>query len=183
MRLSKLDPGTMTDEQRAVYEATVAGKRGRMVPPVAAWLHSPELARRAQSLGEFIRFDTSLPPALAELAILVTARHWCSHYEWHAHRKLALAAGLDAGVIDAILHRRVPELADTGARAIYDYATTLHQSRNVSQALHDAVVARFGEQGVVELVGLLGYYTMVSMTLNAFEIGLPDGEVSELSDA
>jgi 4-carboxymuconolactone decarboxylase len=133
MRLMELTPETMTDAQRAVYDETVAGKRGRMVPPVAAWLHSPELARRAQGLGKFIRFDPSLPPALAEMAILVTARHWGSHYEWYAHRKLALAAGLDAGVIDAILHHRAPELADPGARAIYDYATTLHQSRNVSQ--------------------------------------------------
>src|SRR5262249_40429304 len=101
---------------------------------------------------------------------------------WFAHRRLALAAGLDAAVIDAILQRRTPHLADARARAIYDYAITLHRTRTVPQALHDAVVASFGEAGVVELVGILGYYPLVSMTLNALAIGLPEGEVSELPD-
>jgi 4-carboxymuconolactone decarboxylase len=181
MRLPKIAPENMSGEQRSVREATIAGKRGRMPPPAEAWLHSPQLAQRAQHLGEFIRYDTSLPPALSELAILVTAKHWNSHYEWYAHRRLALAAGLDPAIIDAIRDGRDPPLADAGARAIYDYATTLHRSRNVSQAQHDAMVAAYGERGVVELVGTCGYYTLVSMTLNAFDVKLPDGEKSELA--
>ncbi|MDE2198755.1 MAG: carboxymuconolactone decarboxylase family protein [Rhodospirillales bacterium] len=181
MRLPILPPDQMTNEQRAVHAATAAGKRGRVSPPVEMWLHSPVLADRAQRLGEFIRYETSLPPALGEMAILLTARHWGSHYEWYAHRRLALAAGLDPAIIDAIRDERVPDLPDAGARAIYDYATSLHRARAVSQAQHDAVVAAFGARGVVELVGICGYYTLVSMTLNAFDIPLPDGEISELS--
>ena len=180
MRVPILEPDQMTPAQRAAYDATVAGKRGRMPPPAQAWLHSPELCDRAQKLGEFIRFDTCLPPALSELAILITGRHWGSHYEWYAHRKLAVAAGLDAAIIDAIRDGRVPELKDAGARAIYDYATTLLRTRKVSQEQHDAMVAAFGERGVVELVGTLGYYSLVSLTLNAFDVGLPAGEVSEI---
>ena len=181
MRLPILTPATMTPAQRAVYDATIAGKRGRMTPPVEAWLHSPELANRAQSLGEFIRFETCLPPALAEMAILITGRHWNAHFEWYAHRKLAIAAGLDEAVIDAIRDGREPPLADAGARAIYAFATTLHRTRAVPKPLCDAVVAAYGNAGAVDLVGLLGYYTLVSMTLNAFDVGLPDGEVSELA--
>ena len=139
------------------------------------------MAQRAQHLGEFIRYDTSLPPALNEMAILITARYWTSHYEWYAHRRLALAAGLDVAIIDAIRDGRAPQLGDAGAQAIYDYTTSLHRSRQVSQAQHDAVVAAYGERGVVELVGVCGYYTLVSMTLNAFVVPLPDGEVSELA--
>ena len=181
MRLTKLAPADMTEAQRAVRAATIAGKRGTIPPPTEAWLHSPEMAQRAQHLGEFIRYDTSLPPALNEMAILITARYWTSHYEWYAHRRLALAAGLDVAIIDAIRDGRAPQLDDAGAQAIYDYTTSLHRSRQVSQAQHDAVVAAYGERGVVELVGVCGYYTLVSMTLNAFVVPLPDGEVSELA--
>ena len=180
MRVPILEPDQMNPAQRAAYDATVAGKRGHMPPPAQAWLHSPEFCNRAQKVGEFIRFDTCLPPALLELAILITGRHWGSHYEWYAHRKLATAAGLDAAIIDAIRDARVPVLKDAAARAIYDYASTLLRTRKVSQGQHDAMVAAFGERGVVELVGTVGYYTLVSFTLNAFEVGLPDGEVSEI---
>ena len=180
MRVPTLEPEQMNAAQRAAYDATVAGKRGRMPPPAMAWLHSPEFCDRAQRVGEFIRYDTCLPPPLLEMAILITGRHFGAQYEWYAHRKLALAAGLDAAIIDAIRDGRTPALADPGACAIYDYATTLLRTRKVSQAQHDAVVAAFGVRGVVELVGALGYYSLVSLTLNAFEIPLPTGEVSEI---
>jgi 4-carboxymuconolactone decarboxylase len=180
MRLPVIDPAEMNAEQQAVRAATIAGKRGRMPPPAEMWLHSPQLADRAQRLGEFIRYETSLPAHLSEMAILVTAKFWNSHYEWYAHRKLALEAGLDPAIIDAIRDGRDPRLTDPGARAIYDYAATLHRTHNVPQHMHDAVVAAFGPRGVVEVVGTCGYYTLVSMTLNAFEVGLPPGETSEL---
>jgi 4-carboxymuconolactone decarboxylase len=181
MRLPTLTPDQMTAEQRAVHDSIVAGKRGRMPPPAEAWLHSPEFAMRAQAVGEYIRYDSALPPDLNEIAILVTARHWTSHYEWFAHRRLAEAAGLSPAIIDAIRDRRDPEIADARARVIYDYAHTLHTTRNVPQHLHDAMVAAWGERGVVDIVGACGYYTLVSMTLNGFDVQLPDGAVSELS--
>lgn len=180
MRLPILDPATLDDAQRKARDAAIAGKRGRMPPPAEMWLYSPELANRAQALGEFIRFDTSLGAAMAELAILVTARHWSSQYEWYAHKRLALQAGLDPAIIDAIRDRRVPAFTDAGAKAIYDYAGALHRNA-VTQALHDAMVAAWGPKGVVEVVGICGYYTLVSMTLNAFEVPLPEGEAPELA--
>ena len=182
MRLTDLAEADMSEAQKRVAANATAGKRGRVPAPLRAWLHSPEMGDRAQHLGEFLRYDTSLGPYLAELAILVTARFWTAHYEWYAHKKLGLAAGIAPAVADAIASRRVPDLPDDKARLVYDYATTLHRDRTVSPEMHDRAVALLGEQGVVELVGLLGYYTLVSMTLNAFEIGLPEGERSDLEE-
>lgn len=180
MRLKDLQPDEMNEAQTRVAANATAGKRGRVPAPLRAWLHSPEMGDRAQSLGEFLRYDTSLGPYLSELAILVTARFWTAHYEWFAHKRLGLAAGIAPAITDAIAARRVPDLPDDKARLVYDYATALHRDRTVPPEMHGRAVALLGEQGVVELVGLLGYYTLVSMTLNAFEIGLPEGEVSEL---
>lgn len=180
MRLRDLDDASMSDAQRRVAANATAGKRGRVPAPLRAWLHSPEMGDRAQHLGEFLRYDTSLGPYLAELAILVTARFWTSHYEWYAHKKLGLAAGIDPAIVDAIATRREPSLPDEKARIVHEYATVLHRDRSVPSELHERAVRLLGEAGVVELVGLLGYYTLVSMTLNAFEIGLPEGETSDL---
>lgn len=182
MRVRDLREDEMDPAQRRVAQAASSGKRGRMPAPLRAWLHSPEFGDRAQRLGEFLRYDTTLAPALSELAILVTARFWTSHYEWWAHKREALRAGLDPAVISAIAERRAPVLADPAAQAVYDYATALHHTRQVPDAVHAAAIAALGERGVVELVGVLGYYTLVSMTLNAFSIGLPEGETAELSE-
>ena len=181
MRLPDLTPEQMTPEQRRVADNAVTGKRGRLPAPLRAWLHSPVFGDRAQSLGEFLRYDTSLGPALSELAILVTARFWTAQYEWYAHKKLALQAGVSPAVCDAIARRERPSLPDAKAEVVYDYAATIQADHTVSQALHDRAVALLGEAGVVELVGILGYYTMVSMTLNGFGIGVPEGETEELA--
>jgi 4-carboxymuconolactone decarboxylase len=182
MRVKDIRPEDMTPAQRRVAEAATSGKRGRIPAPLRAWLHSPEMGDRAQSLGEFLRYDTSLGPVLSELAILVTARFWTSHYEWYAHKKAGLAAGIDPAIVTAIAARRTPVLTDPKAQVVYDYAMALHISHRVPKALNDAAMAALGEAGVVELVGLLGYYTLVSMTLNAFEIGVPEGESNELEE-
>ena len=181
MRISTIEPEAMTAEQKRTAKEAVSGKRGRMPAPLRAWIHSPEFGARAQRLGEFLRYDTSLGPALSELAILVTARHWTSQYEWFVHKREALKAGLDPAVIDAIAERREPAFADGRARAVYNYATALIETHLVPQPVHEAAVAALGKAGVVELVGVLGYYALVSMTLNAFEIGLPEGEAPELA--
>ncbi len=161
MRLPDLTPEQMTPDQRAVADRAVAGKRGRLPAPLRAWLHSPVFGDRAQSLGEFLRYDTSLGPMLSELAILVTARFWTAQYEWYAHKKLALQAGVSPAVCDAIARRERPPLPDAKAQTVYEYATTMHAERTVPPALHDRAVALLGEAGVVELVGILGYYTLV----------------------
>jgi 4-carboxymuconolactone decarboxylase len=119
-------------------------------------------------------------PAITEIAILVTARHWTSHYEWYAHRLLALKGGLDPKIIDDIRDRRTPTFDDPKAKIVYDVAKSLHEGHGVAKSLYDEAVKVVGERGVVEIIGLCGYYTMVSMTLNTFEFGLPEGQVSEL---
>ncbi len=181
MRLKDLQPADMSDAQRRVADEAVAGKRGRVPAPLRAWLHSPELGARAQKLGEFLRYDTILGPRLSELAILVTARIWTSQYEWHVHKREALKAGLEPEIVDAIANRAPPPFADARTRIVHAYALTLHTTHAIPPELHAEAVAALGEQGVVELVGLLGYYTLVAMTLNAFDIAVPAGETAELT--
>lgn len=180
MRLKDLSPDEMSDAQRRVAEEASSGKRGHVPAPLRAWLHSPELGARAQRLGEFVRYDTILGPRLSELAILVTARFWTSHYEWYAHKREGLKAGIEPEIVADIAARRVPAFTDARDQLVYDYAVALHHDRTISPELHARAVAGLGAQGVVELVGVLGYYTLVAMTLNAFEIGLPAGEISDL---
>jgi 4-carboxymuconolactone decarboxylase len=181
MRLPTLSPGEMSDDQKDIYAESTASKRGVVTPPLRAWIHAPEMARHASRLGAFLRYDTTLGPRYSELAILVTARYWSAQFEWYAHKKMALEAGLEPAIIDAINHRRTPAFDDAKARLVYDFATVLHRDRKVPEALYREAVDTLGERGVVELVGLLGYYTLVSMTLNAFDVGLPDGETSDLA--
>ncbi|WP_027580277.1 carboxymuconolactone decarboxylase family protein [Bradyrhizobium sp. Ai1a-2] len=181
MRLKLLSPGEMNEAQKQTYDEAIVGKRGSAPAPMMAWLNSPEMARHATRLGEMLRFNTSFPPKLSEIAILVTARHFTAHYEWWAHKRLALKGGLDPEIIDDIRDRRTPEFDDPKASMIYDVAKSLHEGHGLSQALYDAAVEVLSVRGVVEIIGLCGYYTMVSMTLNTFEFGLPDGEVSELA--
>lgn len=181
MRLRTLSPSEMSDDQKNIYAESTASKRGVVTPPLRAWIHAPEMARHASRLGAFLRYDTTLGPRYSELAILVTARHWSAQFEWYAHKKMALEAGLEPAIIDAINHRRTPVFDDAKARLVYDFAATLHRDRKVPEALYREAVDTLGETGVVELVGLLGYYTLVSMTLNAFDVGLPEGETSDLA--
>jgi 4-carboxymuconolactone decarboxylase len=181
MRLKLLSPGEMSADQKQTYDEAIAGKRGSAPPPMMAWLNSPEIARHATRLGETVRFNTIFPPKLSEIAILVTARHWTSHYEWFAHKRLALKGGMDPKIIDAIRDRRTPVFDDPKGQMIYEVAKSLHEGHGLSQSLYDAAVDVLTLRGVVEVIGLCGYYTMVSMTLNTFEFGLPEGQVSELA--
>jgi 4-carboxymuconolactone decarboxylase len=179
LRIKMRIPEEMNEEQRRVYEETVAGRRGRIPAPLIAWLESPVLADRAQRLGEFVRYETSLPPRLSELAILVIARYWTAQFEWTAHKAEALNAGLDPEIIDDIANRRPPRFKNADEPVVYDFSATLNQAHAVSDELYDRAVATIGLRGVVELVGILGYYTLISMTLNTFEIE-PEGRAPEL---
>jgi len=175
-RFKEIPAETMSEAQREVCAQLVAGKRGRVPPPFQALLPSPTLCSRAQSLGEFLRYDTSLSPRLSELAILVTARFWTAQYEWHVHAMMAEKGGLDPKIIAAIAERRDPTpLMKDDERAIYAFARTLHQNHKVDDATYAEAVKQLGERGTVELVGLLGYYTLISMTLNTYEVPVPGG--------
>src|ERR1700709_2777784 len=181
MRLKLLSPGEMSPDQKRPCDESIASKRGKPPPPVMAGLTSPERPRHATRLGGFLRFDTLFPAKLSEIAILVTARHWTSHYEWYAHKRLALQGGMDPKIIDDIRDRRTPTFDDPKGQMIYDVAKSLHEGHGVAKPLYDAAVELLTVRGVTEIIGLCGYYTMVSMTLNTFEFELPAGEVSDLA--
>jgi 4-carboxymuconolactone decarboxylase len=174
-RLPPIDPAAWTPEQKKVAEEIVAGPRGGMPGPFNAWLRCPDLAARLQKVGEYARFRTSLPPALNELAILLVARDWSAAFEWYAHYQLAMKAGLSPAIADSIAHRRRPEAMSEDEAMIYDFAHELLTRRTVSEATFARVRARFGEPGVVDLIGTLGYYVAVSMTLNVAGVPVPPG--------
>jgi 4-carboxymuconolactone decarboxylase len=174
-------PAQLSPEQAQVLAEAVAGKRGKVPAPMIGWLPNPELARRAQHLGALLRFDSSLEPALSELAILVCGRHWTSHHEWTAHRKIALEAGVDARTIADIAARKAePYVRNDRERVVVKVATVLLAQTKLDDALYAEGHGVLGERGMVDLVGILGYYSLVALTLNAFEIGLPDTFAPEL---
>ena len=174
-RFPPLAPDAMTRAQRTVADAIVAGPRGGLRGPFQAWLRAPELAQRLQTLGEYLRFSSSVPKRLNELAILITARAWDAQFEWFAHHRLALEAGLDPDIAANIAEGRRPKgLADDEA-AVYDFCTELRSTRAVSDATLARALEHLGEPGVVQLIAVSGYYDLVSMTLNVAEVALPEG--------
>jgi len=171
-----LDETALTAEQQTAFDAIAGSKRGLVQGPLRVWLQSPKLADRAQALGAFCRYDTQLPPRISELAILVTGAFWASGFEWAVHAPIALQEGLSAQIIEDIRCRKTPTFTADDEAAVYAFAQELHQTHQVSDSTYAAVVAHYGVQGAVELVGILGYYTLISMTINAFNVPLPDGE-------
>jgi len=176
-RFPELRRSEMSPEQQRVADSITAGPRGKLIGPFNAWLRSPELADRLQKVGEYIRFNSSLPTRLNELAILVTARSWGSQFEWWAHARFALDAGLDAAIVDAIAAGRRPERMAADETIIYDFCTELRREKKVSNATYEAMRGAFGEQGIVDVIAASGYYDIVSMTLNVAEIPMPPGAV------
>ena len=181
-KLTPIPDADMTAAQAAAQAEAVSGPRGKVPAPMIAWLRNAELARHGQALGALLRFETSLEPHLTELAILVCGRHWTSHHEWRAHKKLALAAGLDPRTIADIAARVPPFLRDEREGIVFAVASTLLSTGRVPRPLYDRALAILGETALVELVATLGYYCLVALTLNAFEIGLPEAFAPELGD-
>ena len=187
-RFPVLNPSRLTPAQRRLARSLLAGPRGegkadreavqRLLRrgPFNAWMRSPELGEHLQKAGEYIRFNTSLPKRLNELAILITARHWTSQFEWYAHRLLALKAGLRPMIIDQLALGRRPRGMKSDETAVYEFCTQLHRKRTVTDTAYRRAVALVGEQGVLDLIGASGYYTLVSMTLNVARVPLPAGE-------
>lgn len=181
-RLELPPESEMTDAQKAACAEAVAGIRGRVPAPMVAWLQNPDFASRGQKLGELLRYQTTLEPRLSELAILICGRHWTSHHEWTAHKREGLKAGMDPEVIAAIAARRAPGLRDARDQAVYDVSSVLLATGRVPQPVYARGVEALGNRGMVELVGILGYYCMVALTLNTFELGLPGSVAPELED-
>jgi 4-carboxymuconolactone decarboxylase len=177
VRLPAIAEDRLTAEQRSLMSAIASGPRGtfKMGGPFFCYLHAPAFGELAQKLGAYCRFGTSIAPRLTEFAILATAHMWKAHYEWAAHEPQALKAGVKPATIQALRAGREPTSAPRDERAIYAFVKELYATRRASDRAYKAVHATLGDAGMVELVGLLGYYAMVAMTLNVFRMPVPEG--------
>lgn len=185
-RFKQIPPEKLTPEQRKLADGIRSGPRaaiknssaatpGPLGGPFNVWLRSPDIGNVIQSLGAAIRFRSSLPSKLNELAIMVTARQWTAQYEWHAHRRLAVEAGLDPAIADDIAQGRRPARMSEDEALVYDVSRELHETHGLSDATYQRAFDRFGEKGVVDLIAVNGYYVLVSMTLNVDRTPLPAG--------
>jgi 4-carboxymuconolactone decarboxylase len=181
-RLPVLDEAQMNEAQRSLLEAIRSGPRGKSVTPrgpFAVWLHAPEFGHLAQALGGHCRYKTALEPRLSEFAILCTARLWKAQYEWFAHAPMAEKAGVKTRTIADLRAGREPKSAPKDERAIFAFVRELYKTNRVSDSTYKHVHAVLGDAGTVELVGILGYYVMISMTLNVFRMMPPaDAELA-----
>jgi 4-carboxymuconolactone decarboxylase len=175
-RLPELTEATLTAEQKALAESIKSGPRGqfKMSGPFAIYLHSPAFGELAQKLGGHLRFKTSVSPRLMEFAILVTGAHWKAQYEWAMHAPMAEKQGVKPQTVRDLQAGRAPKSAPRDEMAIYAFVKELYAKRRVSTPVFNRVYKLLGEAGTVELVGILGYYAMVSMTLNTFMAPLPE---------
>ncbi len=176
-RLNEISDDQMTDPQRALRDAIFAGPRGprsKLTGPFAIWLHAPQMGMLAQALGAHCRFKTALPPRLSEFAILVTAQHWRAQYEWFMHAPMAERAGVKPETIRDIKAGRAPKRAPKDERAIYDFIKELYRTRRVSNRTYARVRRFLTDDAMVEFVGILGYYALISMTLNVFHAQVPE---------
>jgi 4-carboxymuconolactone decarboxylase len=185
-RFKQIPVETLTADQRALYDAIKSGPRsavknssaanpGPLGGPFNVLLRSPEVGNIIQSLGAAIRFKSSIPSKLNELAIITTARQWSAHYEWQAHHRLALDAGLDPAIGEAIAQGRRPAKMAEDEAIVYNFSTELHETHGVSDATYKRALDRFGERGVMDLIAVNGYYVLVSMVLNVDRTPLPEG--------
>lgn len=188
-RIPLLTPQELSTEQKQLYDAILGGPRSRggtgrgltdargaLVGPFNAWLFAPQIGERVQQLGAGVRFSSSLADNLLEVAILVMAREWSAQFEWWAHAILARRAGIAPQTIAAIKQRRRPDFQDPDEALVHDFSRELLEHRRVGEATYRQAVERLGHQGVVELVTVLGYYALISMTLNVFEVRVPEGQ-------
>jgi 4-carboxymuconolactone decarboxylase len=176
-RLPALALDSLTQEQEALIEAIKSGPRGRFSNegPFAVFLHAPAYGLLAQKLGGHLRFSTSVPPRLSEFAILCTGQFWKAQYEWHAHAAIAAKQGVKDATIRDLQAGRAPKSAPRDEMAIYAFVKEIYATRRVSNASYARAQKFLGDAGMVELVGILGYYVLISMTLNVFRMPLPEG--------
>ena len=175
-RLPVLDEAQMNDSQRALLDAIRSGPRGKSITPrgpFAVWLHAPQFGHLAQALGGHCRYKTALPPRLSEFAILCTARLWRAQYEWFAHAPMAEKAGVSPKTIKDLRAGRDPKSAPKDERALYAFIRELYKTNRVSDRTYKRVSDIPGDGPMVEFVGILGYYALISMTLNVFRMMPP----------
>jgi 4-carboxymuconolactone decarboxylase len=179
-RFKPLTYAEMSAPQKKMFENLISGERRGAAGPFNVLLRSPEMGDLAQQFGASMRFHSTIPAKLNELAIIITARHWTSQYEWFAHRAAAQRAGLNQAIIDAIAAGRRPASMAADEAAVYDFVNELLTTKQVSDTTFKAAKDAFGERGVVDLIGVSGYYQLVSMLLNVDRYPLPEGTAPEL---
>lgn len=174
-RMPLIPESQMTEAQKKVVADIVAGPRGHLVGPFIPLMRSPEFMSRLQKTGEYLRYNSAFEPRLSEFAILITARTWSQNFEWHAHRAIAEKAGLKTAIIEAIAEARRPDGMAADEATIYDFLDELVRTRGVSEPTYQRALKAFGERGVIDLVGIHGYYSLLAMVLNVSRAPLPDG--------
>jgi len=179
-RMPPIPPDRMTEAQKKAAEAFAEGRGYAVRGPFVPLIRSPEVMLRAKAMGDYLRFKSTLGPRLNEMVILITAREWSQQYEWQAHHPIALKEGLRSDIAEAIADGRRPTGMAEDEEAAYDLATEILRTRRVSDATYRRAVARFGEQGVIDLLGVTGYYTFLSIVMNATRTALPENVAEPL---
>lgn len=182
-RMPPIPKDKMTEAQKKVFEEVTAGPRGAggAEGPFVPLLRSPELMDRLQRTGEYLRFHNTIGPKLTEFVILLTARQWTQQYEYDVHRVNGAKAGIKQETINAITDGRRPEGMTADEEIVYDFCAELRQNQSVSDATYARAVGKFGEQGVIDMTGLVGYYTTLAMVMNVARSPLPDGKKAPLA--
>ncbi|MDX9822801.1 MAG: hypothetical protein RBT20_12765 [Syntrophales bacterium] len=174
-RMKRIPPDSMTEAQKKAAAELSAGPRGEVRGPFNILLRSPELMTPVQKVGEYLRFRSSLDRRIAEMATLITARHWTQLYEWNSHHPLALTAGLRPEIAQAIADGRRPTGMAQDEEVVYDLLTEALQNKSVSDETYERGVKQFGERNLVDLLGIAGYYAMIALLLNVARTQLPEG--------
>ena len=180
-RMPLIPADKLTDVQKKAMEEVIAGPRGTFVGPFVPLLRSPDFMSRLQKVGEYLRYNTKLGANISEFVILIAARQWTQQFEWGAHDSLALKAGVKPEIIAAVAEGRRPVGMTPDEEIAYDFCTELHHNRCVSDAAYARVVNRFGEQGVIDMIGLCGYYTLLGMVMNVARTPMPAGKMPPLA--
>jgi 4-carboxymuconolactone decarboxylase len=180
-RMPPIPADKMTEAQKKAAAEIIAGPRGQLVGPFIPLLRSPEFMSRLQKTGEYLRYNSKLGSRLNEFVILVTARLWTQQFEWTTHEALALKAGVKQEIIDAVRAGRRPTGTDADQEIAYDFLMELHHNQSVSDDTYGRAIGKFGEQGVIDLVGVTGYYSMLAMIMNVARTPLPQGQQPPLS--
>lgn len=180
-RMPRIPPEKMTEAQKKVAAEIAAGPRGELRGPFIALLRSPELLSPVQKVGEYLRYKCTLDRRVMEFATLIAARHWTQQYEWQAHHEHAMKAGLKPAIAEAIAQGRRPAGMAEDEEIVYELLTETLHNKSVSDPTYARAVAKFGESGVVDLVGLAGYYLLLAMILNTARTALPAGKPPQLA--
>ena len=181
-RLKELNYDEMTTDQQALHDEILSGPRNRIGGPMNGWFRNPELGSLIQKVGAYCRYHTTLEAKLSELAILVVARKWDQQVEWSAHQPLALKAGLDPTVAEAIENRVRPKFQDEKEEAVYEVTHEVLETRKLSGVTYNKALSVFGEKSLFELTAIIGYYASIAIQMNCFDVGISDNQKPRLKD-